>query len=135
MALGDLGKDHAQEREPGKRLLRGGEGFITDWINRYTLTLLPFTAGIVASKLVPANPLRTYLAIQNKSANTMYFNSGQNPTPVTSFNIEPGESIVFEGGASGGGFSPVNDIYILGASAGLAGVVGEGLFKPEPKRF
>ena len=114
----------------GKRVLDPGSMFVTDWINRNTLSLFPFTIGIAARRILPANPLRTYLIVQNKSGGTIFINFGQNPTQFASIQIDAGGNYVFEGGATGGAFSPQDDVYVLGSAAGLDGVAGEGLWTP-----
>lgn len=133
--LQELPDDTRREQSfEGKRILSPGEGFVTDWINRFTLSLFPFTIGLAAQRILPANPLRSYLIIQNKEAiggNAIFVNFGQNPTVFSSIRIEAGGNYIFEGGARGGGFSPQDDVYILGSAAGLDGIAGEGLLMPE----
>lgn len=133
--LDELPLDVESERSfEGRRILSPGEGFVTDWVNRYTLSLFPFTIGINAERILPANPLRSYLVIQNKEViggNAILVNFGQNPTAFSSLRIEAGGSLIFEGGARGGGFSPQDDVYVLGTVAALDGVAGEGLLMPE----
>ena len=120
----------------GKRILDPGSMFVTDWINRNTLSLFPFTIGIVAERILPANPLRTYLLLQNKAAvGNLFINFGQNPTAFASVIIVPGGNIIFEGGATGGAFSPQDDIFILGSVAGIDGVAGEGLWTPSAEEI
>jgi len=130
--LGDLPADKQRERShAGKRILNPGTQFVSDWINRNRLSLFPFTVGIVAQQGVPANELRTYLLIQNKSGGTMFINFGQNPTQFASIQIVAGGNIIFEGGATGGAFSPQDTVNILGSAPGLDGVIGEGLWTAE----
>jgi len=134
MAFGDLPGDVRRERSlRGKRILNPGEGFISEWINRYTLSLFPFAVGVTAIRVIPANPLRCYLLVQNKSAGDIFINFGQSPTAFTGIRIDSGGSYSFEGGGVGGGFSPVDDIYVLGSAAGLEGVAAEGLWQPSSK--
>jgi hypothetical protein len=109
--------------------------FVTDWVNRNTLSLFPFTIGTTAARILPANNLRTYLAIQNKSGGTIFVNFGQNPTQFASVQIDAGGNIVFEGGATGGAFSPQDDVYVLGSAAGLDGVALEGLWTPQAQEM
>ena len=134
--LGELSPDLGAERSiHGKRILDPGSGYVTDWINRNTLSLFPFTVGATAQRLLPANPLRTYLIIQNKSGGIIYVNFGNNPTPFVSIEIAAGGNYEFTGGATGGAFSPQDDIYILGSVAGINGVGGEGLWTPAVKEL
>jgi len=129
--LGELNAELTTERsQHGKRILNPGSMVVTDWINRNTLSLFPFTIGIEALRILPSNPLRTYLLIQNKSGGVIFVNFGQNPTQFASVEIPAGGNIIFEGGATGGAFSPQDDIYVLGSAAGLNGVAGEGLWTP-----
>ena len=130
--LGELPPDLGGERSiHGKRILDPGSMFVTDWVNRNTLSLFPFTIGIAANRILPANPLRTYLIIQNKAAiGNIFVNFGQNPTAFASVQIVAGGNYIFEGGATGGAFSPQDDVYVLGSVAGIDGVAGEGLWTP-----
>ena len=131
--LGELPRPLSEERSHGKMILNPGSMFMTDWINRNTLSLFPFTIGLAALRILPANPLRTYLLLQNKQAaglGDLLINFGQNPTTFASVVIVPGGHLIFEGGATGGAFSPQDDIYILGSVAGVSGVAGEGLWTP-----
>lgn len=134
--LGGLPEDIAAERSiHGKRILDPGTFLATDWINRNTLSLFPFTIGLTAERILPSNPLRTYLIVQNKSASNIFINFGQNPTAFASIIIFPSGNYELIGGATGGAFSPQDDIYILGAAAGLNGVAGEGLWTPSAREF
>ena len=84
--LGELTEAISEERSlDGKRVLDPGSMFVTDWINRNTLSLFPFTIGIAARRILPANPLRTYLIVQNKSGGTIFINFGQNPSGSARF--------------------------------------------------
>lgn len=134
MSLGDLQRDHGAERSfKGKRVLNPGEGFVSDFVNRYNATIFPFTIGLVAQRILPANPLRCYLLIQNKAAaGDIYINFGQNPTSYASIEIEPnGGYYEAIGGAYGGSFCPGGDVYILGSAAAIDGAVMEGLYTVE----
>lgn len=129
--LGELTEEISQERSiHGKRILDPGSMFVTDWVNRNTLSLFPFTIGTTAQRILPANPLRTYLIVQNKSGGIIFINFGQNPTVFSSIEIPAGGNFEFTGGATGGAFSPQDDIYVLGSAAALNGVAGEGLWTP-----
>lgn len=134
--LGELDEELMRERSiHGKRILEPGTAFVTDWVNRNTLSLFPFTIGITARRILPANPLRTYLALQNKSGGVIFVNFGQNPTAFASVGIPAGGNYIFEGGATGGAFSPQDDVYVLGSAAGLDGVAGEGLWTPQAQEL
>jgi len=129
--LGDLPPSKLGERELGKRVLDPGSHYVTDWLNRNTLSLFPFTISTTADRILPANQLRTYLIIQNKSGGTLFVNFGQNPTQFASIQIPAGGNFEFVGGATGGAFSPMDDVYVLGSAANLDGVAAEGLWTPE----
>lgn len=134
--LGELSPDLGKERSlHGKRILDPGSMFVTDWVNRNTLSIFPFTIGTTARRILPANPLRTYLIVQNKSGGTIFVNFGQNPTQFTSIQIPAGGNYEFQGGATGGAFSPQDDVYVAGSVAGLDGVAGEGLWTPEAQEI
>lgn len=129
--LAGLPADLESERSiKGKRILNPGAMVVTDWLNRNTLSLFPFSIGTTALRILPANPLRTYLIVQNKSAANIFINFGQNPTAFSSIIIFPSGNYELIGGATGGAFSPQDDVYILGAAASLDGVAGEGLWTP-----
>jgi len=129
--LGELTEEISAERNiHGKRILNPGSMFVTDWVNRNTLSLFPFTIGVLANRILPANPLRTYLIVQNKSGGIIFVNFGQNPTEFASIEIAAGGNYELIGGSTGGAFSPQDDIYVLGSAAGLDGVAGEGLWTP-----
>jgi hypothetical protein len=117
-----------QARKPKGIMLEPGKGYIADWVNRYTLSLFPFTAGLTALRILPANPMRTYLLIQNTSASNMFVNFGQNATPIAGIRIIPGGNYEQLGGAPAGAFIAPDDVYILGAAASLSGVIAEGLW-------
>ena len=126
--LGDLPSDR---KAAGKRVLDPGTHYVTDWINRHTLSLYPFTIDTTPERIIPANHLRTYLGIQNKSGGTIFVNFGQNPTQYASVQIPAGGNYIFEGGATGGAFVPQDDVYVLGSVAGLDGVIAEGAWMPQ----
>ena len=128
--LAGLPEPLRREREfQSKRVLDPGAGHIGDWTNRYSYSLFPFTAEILSRRILPSNPSRTYLFIQNKSASLMHVNFGTNATILGSINIIAGGNIELIGGAQGGVFCSPDDVYILGAAAGLPGVIGQGLWK------
>ena len=117
------------QRRGREHLLDPGSGALSDWTNRYKFTLFPIRAEIVASRELPANPLRCYLIVQNKSAGVIFVNFGQNPTEFASIEIAAGGNYIFEGGGQGGAFCPPDDVYILGSAAALDGAIGEGLWQ------
>lgn len=122
--------DHLpQGRKPKGVMLQPGKGHVADWVNRYSQSVFPFTIGVTAERVLPANPMRTYLLIQNKSAGTMFVNFGQNPTTFASIEIAAGGNYIQEGGAPAGAFISPDDVYVLGSAAGLDGVVSEGLWQ------
>lgn len=130
--LGRLPEPLAKERDQrGKRILDPGGGLIPDWINNFTAAIYPFEIGLTAEQIVPANPLRCYLLVQNKSALTdMFINFGQKATADNSVIIIPRGNYEFVGGAVGGPFSPGNSVWVLGGAAALPGVLVEGVLPP-----
>lgn len=124
-SMGDLPPERA-----GRRILDPGVEAVTDWVNRNSMSLFPFTTGAAAQEILPANALRTYVAVQNKSGGIIYVNFGQRATAYASFMIAPGQLLDFGGGATGGGFSPSDSVWILGSAAGLNGCASEGLWTP-----
>lgn len=111
----------------GKRILDPGAGFAPDWENKYTQSNFPFTVGTTSIRVIPDNPLRCYLLIQNKSGGNMYVNFGQNATIYNGIQIVTIGNYELIGGARGGSFCPADGIYIIGDAAGLDGVVTEGV--------
>ncbi len=125
-----MSKQTLPQMRPRKgRTLAPGAGAISDWTNRQTLSLFPFTIGLTAARVLPANPLRCYLIIQNKSAGIIFVNFGQNPTEFASIEIAAGGNYEQVGGAIGGAFVSPDDVYILGSAAALDGSIGEGLWQ------
>jgi hypothetical protein len=82
-------------------------------------------------QIVPANPLRVYVLVQNKNAaNDMFINFGSKATEYNGIIIIPRGNYELIGGAEGGAFCPVDSVHILGAAAGMDGVLVEGVFPP-----
>lgn len=77
-----------------------------------------FVTQAVSRKLLPANPRRTYLLIQNNSAGIMYINFGAKGDAFSGVQI-----------AANGYYEPYRppkgDISVLGSAANLNGVVVE----------
>lgn len=129
--LSGLPEPLRRERDLNKRILDPGAGLVPDWINNYTSANYAFTIGIVSEQIVPANPLRCYLLIQNKSAiSDMFINFGTKATPANGIIIIPRGNYELIGGAIGGSFCPGNSVWMLGAVAGLSGVLNEGVLPP-----
>lgn len=130
--LGTLPEPLFKERSfKGKRILDPGAGLVPDWVNNFTTSNYPFTIGLASEQIVPANPLRCYLLVQNKNAaSDMFINFGQKATTFNGIIIIPRGNYEFVGGAGGGPFSPGNSIWILGAAAGMTGVLVEGVLPP-----
>lgn len=101
-----------------------------DWLNPYTQSNFPFIVGTASIQILPANPLRCYLLIQNKSAGNMYVNFGQNANTFNGIQIITIGNYELIGGARGGAFCPSDGIYIIGDAASLSGVVTEGVIMP-----
>lgn len=98
------------------------------WENTDTASLYPFVTGATAQQVVPANSRRTYLLIQNKDgASDLLINFGQKPTTFNSVIIIPRGNLEFVGGSYGGAFVASDSVWILGAVAGMNGVLIEGV--------
>ena len=133
--LGDLPYTHKRERRPGPEISPGA-GLIPEWINYYRASNFPFVIGLASEQIIPANPLRAYVLIQNKSAvSNMLVNFGNDVTAFNGIIIIPLGNYEFIGGATGGSFSPSDSIHVLGAAAGLNGVIVEGVLPPVMPEF
>jgi len=98
------------------------------WVNRYTATNFPFVIGTESEQIIPANPLRTYLLIQNKDAGSdMFLNFGQKANAFNGVIIIPRGNFELIGGSQGGPFVPSDSVWILGAAAVMEGVLIEGV--------
>lgn len=128
--LAGLPEPLRRERDLNKRILDPGGGLLPDWVNNYTAATYPFVIGTTSEQIVPANPLRCYLLVQNKDgASDMFINFGQKATGGSVI-IVPGGNYEFVGGAVGGPFSPGNSVWVLGDAAALIGVLVEGVLPP-----
>jgi hypothetical protein len=108
-----------------------GAGLIPEWVNNYKASLYPFVASTTAQQVVPANPLRSYLLVQNKDgAADMFINFGQKPTTFNAVIIIPRGNYEFIGGANGGPFCPSDSVWILASAAAVNGVLVEGVLPP-----
>lgn len=101
------------------------------WINNYTTANYPFIVGTAAQQILPANPLRSYLLIQNKDgASDLFVNFGQKATAFNGLIIIPRGNYELIGGATGGSFVPSDSVWLLGDAANMEGVVIEGVLPP-----
>ena len=108
-----------------------GSGLFPQWINGYTAAMYPFVIGLASQQIIPANPLRAYLLIQNKNAAAdMFVNFGSDATAFNSVIIIPRGNYELIGGANGGSFCPGDSVHVLGAAAGMNGVIVEGILPP-----
>ena len=125
--LGDLpyyGDRPGPEIDPGR-------GLMPAWINNFTTANYPFIVGTAAQQILPANPLRAYLLIQNKDgASDLFINFGQKPTAFNGLIIIPRGNYELIGGATGGSFVPSDSVWLLGDAANMEGVVIEGVLPP-----
>lgn len=128
--LGDLPYPIRREQFPGAEV-DPGAGVVPDWYNNYTTSNFPFTlAASVSQKVLPANPLRSYLLVQNKDAATdMFIAFNTNANAYNGIIIIPRGNYEFIGGANGGAFVPAGDIYCF-STAAIDGVVVEGILPP-----
>ena len=108
-----------------------GSGLFPQWINGYTASLYPFVIGLASQQIIPANPLRAYLLIQNKDAAAdMLINFGSEATAFSSVIIIPRGNYELIGGAYGGSFVPGDSVHVLGTAAGMQGALIEGVLPP-----
>jgi len=136
--LGGLPQDR-QDPEPGGVHYPGDRGAVPGqpgrgprgaarWVNSYTSTNFPFIIGLESQQIVPANPLRTYLLIQNKDAGAdMFINFGQKANAFNGVIIVPRGNYELIGGSAGGPFVPSDSIWLIGAVADMDGVLVEGV--------
>lgn len=128
----------------GPRLLDPGGGIFADYYNGDTVTIFPFTAGIASQQVIPLNPLRLYVLIQNNSAGVgvvgdIFINFGQSATATNSLILPTGgvyEQTGVGGGRSldpqkmqfsSGAFIAADSVHVLGANAGMQCIIMEGL--------
>lgn len=112
-----------------------GLGLIPAWINNYTTANYPFIVGLAAQQIIPANPLRAYLLIQNKNgASDMFINFGQKATAFNGVILIPRGNYELIGGSNGGSFVPSDSVWILGGAANMEGVLVEGVLPPTTGR-
>lgn len=96
--------------------------------NNYKSATYAFNATTTSQKVVPANPFRAFLLIQNNdAANAIFVNFGSDATAVNAIKVIAGGNLIFEGGGDGGVFVPSEDVYILAAAGTIACVVMEGV--------
>ncbi len=127
--FGELPETNRVERTPSNVVLNPNLGPVPDWYNQFTQSNFPFTTDGNSQRILPANPLRTYLLIQNKSADFIYVNFGQNATVYNGIRVAAGGYYELIGGAGNGApHVPGDDVFILGAVAGLDGVASEGVY-------
>lgn len=127
--LGDLPYD----RDRQGRLNRPSGGLIyEEWKNKFTASNYPFVIGVTSEIIVPANPRRAYVLVQNKSAtDDMFINFGQKATTFNGVIIIPRGNYEFVGGSFGGAFCPADSVWLLGTVAGMNGVLVEGVLPLE----
>ena len=118
-----------------RRVHAPGEGLTASWVNRNRQINTPFIVGAASAMILPANPLRTYLLIQNKNAvSNMFVNFGSEATAFNGIIIIPLGNYELIGGAYGA-YCPSESVHILGAAANLNGVATVGLLPPTTPRL
>lgn len=85
---------------------------------RANMFSLPTTAELASNEILPANPRRAYLIIQNRSAASVYVNFGQSASAAY---LE-----IIAGGSYEPLVAPVNSVHVVGAAGGQSIVVIEG---------
>jgi len=136
--LGELPESKLDEQSShGKRIHAPGEGDSSEWQNRYTQNNIPFTLEVadLSELIIPANPLRVYVLVQNKDAAAdIFINFGNDATDYNGIIIIPRGNYELIGGAIGGAYCPSNSIYLMCETANVSGVVTEGILPPlEPE--
>ncbi len=134
--LGEI--ENREYYHQGRQILDPGGGIAGDYYNIDTSTIFPFIAGVASEQIIPMNPLRVYLVIQNTSLAAIFINFGQAATLTNGLRLAAGafyEQIGVGGGRNvagsisnmGGSFITSDSLHIIGSAAGLAGVVIEGI--------
>lgn len=134
--LGEI--EHREYYHQGRQILDPGGGIAGDYYNIDTSTIFPFTAGLVSIQIIPMNPLRVYLVVQNTSAANIFINFGQAATLTNALRLPAAafyEQVGVGGGRNvsgsisnyGGSFITSDSLHIIGSAAGLSGVVIEGI--------
>ena len=98
---GPLG-DIPSRREAVGPINDPGAGLIPEWINNWTASNFPFVIGLTSERIIPANPLRSYLLVQNKSAaSDLFITFGQTAPTFNGVLLIPRGSYDLIGGAVG----------------------------------
>lgn len=119
-----------------KRVHEPGAGLLYNWINPYTQSNTPFITGVGSAMILPANPIRSYVLIQNKNnAANMFINFGSSANVFNGIIIIPLGNYELIGGATGGAYCPRDSIHILGAAVNMQGVITEGIMPPSTPRL
>ena len=127
LGLGELPPSHYRAGS----MIDPDAGLIPEWVNRYKQSNFPFVIGVASEQIIPSNPLRVYVLIQNKNAaSDMFINFGNDATPFNGIIIVPRGNYELIGGANGGPYCPSDSIHVLGAVAAMNGVVTEGILPP-----
>ncbi len=134
--LGEI--ENREYYRQGRQILDPGGGVAGDYYNIDTSTIFPFITAAVSQQIIPMNPLRVYLVIQNTSAADIFINFGQSATLTNALRLPAGgfyEQVGVGGGRNvsatisnmGGSFITSDSLHIIGSAAGLSGVVIEGI--------
>ena len=126
--VGELPEDYEQQGKEifGALRRRRAKG---EYSNPYTQVNIPFVTDGTSQRVLPANPRRTYLIVQNKGADFIYVNFSQAATTDNGLRIIAGGNYEIIGGEDGGSHVPRDDVFVLGAVAGLNCVVSEGMIQ------
>ena len=127
----------------GPELLDPGGAIFSDYYNGDTTTIFPFTANLGSQQIIPLNPLRLYLLVQNNSAGAstgdIFINFGQSATATNSLVLPTGGVYELSGVGGGrsldpkkiqfssGSFIGPDSVHVLGEFAGMACVIIEGI--------
>lgn len=102
-------------------------------VSYYKSVLYPILASTSSEKALPANPYRAYFMLQNNcgTGDNIFVSFGTGASLTGSIKVIDGGNLIFEGGGVGGSFVPLEDVFIIGDAASLAGVIMEGMTVPE----
>ena len=100
------------------------------WVNPYRSVVVPFSVGLVSDIMLPANPRRVYVLVQNlNAASDMWLNFGAEAVVQASVLLVPRGNYELIGGATGAPFSPYDSVHVIGTVAAQRCVAVEGIWR------
>lgn len=132
--LGDLPLSRKYEDRQGP-INDPGSFLFPEWINEYQTAIFAGTIGLASARIIPANPIRSYLLVQNKdAASDLFINFGNSADSFNGIIIIPRGNYEFIGGATGGPFCPSDSVHLAGAAANMNYAIVEGSLPPTENR-